>query len=97
MASSVTGEGQVVAEIVPPPAKFFDRHVFALNARLFVLVLCGVSMGLDSAMMNGLQTLDTWADYFNHPSSYLLGIINAVLNLAPVSPASPTIQFPSST
>lgn len=30
------------------------------------------------AMMNGLQTLEQWRNYFNHPQSALLGTINAV-------------------
>jgi hypothetical protein len=29
-------------------------------------------------MMNGLQSLDAWANYFNHPTGGKLGLLNAI-------------------
>jgi hypothetical protein len=29
-------------------------------------------------MMNGLQTLDNWRDYFNNPTGGTLGLFNAI-------------------
>jgi MFS family permease len=33
---------------------------------------------MSGAMMNGLQTLPQWRNYFNNPSGVLLGIMNAI-------------------
>lgn len=37
--------------------------------------------GYDSSMMNGLQTLAHWQDYFHHPTGSLLGILSAIMSL----------------
>lgn len=34
--------------------------------------------GYDGSMMNGLQTLELWQEYFNEPKGSLLGIFNAI-------------------
>lgn len=35
----------------------------------------------DGSMMNSLQTLSYWQDYFGNPSGGLLGLLNAIQNL----------------
>ncbi|KAJ5190125.1 uncharacterized protein N7498_009110 [Penicillium cinerascens] len=47
-------------------------------------------MGFDSSMMNGLQGLDTWMNYFGNPSGTWLGLLNAVMFLGGVLLAFPT-------
>ena len=37
--------------------------------------------GYDGSMMNGLQTLDTWKNYFNNPQGSTLGIFNAIQSI----------------
>lgn len=34
--------------------------------------------GYDGSMMNGLQTLPQWKDYFHAPSGSMLGLLNAI-------------------
>jgi len=42
--------------------------------------------GYDGSMMNGLQSLDQWNDYFGHPTGSALGLLNAIQACAPVLP-----------
>jgi hypothetical protein len=37
-----------------------------------------MSNGYDGSMMNGLQTLENWRDYFDNPQGGLLGLFNAI-------------------
>ncbi|KAF7586128.1 hypothetical protein BBP40_009424 [Aspergillus hancockii] len=46
-----------------------------------MVVLTAATNGYDGSMMNGLQTLHPWQDYFNHPDGSLLGILNAIMSL----------------
>jgi hypothetical protein len=34
--------------------------------------------GYDGSMMNGLQSLDLWEEYFGHPQGGLLGVSHVV-------------------
>jgi MFS family permease len=36
------------------------------------------TIGYDGSMMNGLQTLEQWQDFMNHPTGAFLGLINAL-------------------
>ena len=44
----------------------------------FLALITSMTNGYDGSMMNGLQTLDLWQDYFNEPKGSLLGIFNAI-------------------
>jgi hypothetical protein len=42
------------------------------------LLITSMSNGYDGSMMNGLQTLENWRDYFNNPTGGTLGLFNAI-------------------
>ncbi|KAL1890762.1 hypothetical protein Sste5346_008087 [Sporothrix stenoceras] len=84
MARHAAPTGRTLADVLPPNVTFWSPHIVQLNLRLFVMLIGGICMGFDSAMMNGLQDLETWRDYFHDPRSWLLGVVNAVLNVAPI-------------
>ncbi|CAF3592852.1 unnamed protein product [Fusarium graminearum] len=57
--------------------------------RLYLLLIPGslivsAAMGYDSSLMNGIQGVNRWQDFFNHPEGSLLGIMNAILPLGAV-------------
>ncbi|KAH6967150.1 hypothetical protein EDB82DRAFT_562962 [Fusarium venenatum] len=57
--------------------------------RLYLLLIPGslivsAAMGYDSSLMNGIQGVNRWQNYFNHPEGSLLGIMNAILPLGAV-------------
>ncbi|EGO02294.1 hypothetical protein SERLA73DRAFT_166753 [Serpula lacrymans var. lacrymans S7.3] len=60
------------------------------NLRMLYLVMfptcLGVEMtsGFDSSMLNGLQAVTSWLDFYNHPRSALLGLISAMYSLGAI-------------
>lgn len=60
------------------------------NLRLLYLLMfptcLGVEMtsGFDSSMINGLQAVNSWDTFFNHPRSALLGLISAMYSLGAI-------------
>ncbi|KAF5856058.1 hypothetical protein ETB97_007979 [Aspergillus alliaceus] len=56
------------------------------------VVLTSATNGYDGSMMNGLQTLPPWQDYFNHPSGSLLGILSAIMSLGSLA-ALPVVPY----
>ncbi|KXJ88658.1 general substrate transporter [Microdochium bolleyi] len=57
--------------------------------KLYLLLIPGslvvsAAMGYDSSLMNGIQGVDRWLNYFNRPQGALLGIMNAILPLGAV-------------
>jgi sugar porter (SP) family MFS transporter len=47
-----------------------------LNALLFISMLASTNNGYDGSMLNGLQSMETWRDYFNHPTGQHLGTLS---------------------
>ena len=48
---------------------------------IVILILTNTANGFDGSMMNGLQTLSYWQEYFDHPHGALLGLFNASMSL----------------
>ncbi|KAK4943905.1 hypothetical protein LTR10_016621 [Elasticomyces elasticus] len=46
---------------------------------LMFVVLTSATNGYDGSMMNGLQTLTPWQNYFGHPAGGKIGILNAIM------------------
>ncbi|ORY61024.1 glucose transporter [Pseudomassariella vexata] len=57
------------------------KHLIRLNAIIFILLLSSASGGFDSAMMNGLQTLEQWREYFDNPTGSILGVMSAMYSV----------------
>ena len=53
---------------------FNDKGIMKVNLILFLTILSGYANGYDGSMMNGLQSLDEWKDYFNQPSPSTLAL-----------------------
>ncbi|KAF9890855.1 hypothetical protein FE257_005431 [Aspergillus nanangensis] len=59
---------------------------------LMFVVLTSATNGYDGSMMNGLQTLAHWQEYFNHPQGSMLGILNAIMSLGSLA-ALPAVPY----
>jgi MFS family permease len=57
------------------------KNMRTLYIYIIVLIMTNTANGFDGSMMNGLQTLSYWEDYFNHPHGSLLGLFNASMSL----------------
>ncbi|KAI0784889.1 hexose transporter [Abortiporus biennis] len=60
------------------------------NLRMLYLIMfptcIGIEMtsGFDSSMMNGLQAVETWQEFFGHPKSTILGLLSALYSLGSI-------------
>ncbi|GES58879.1 related to hexose transporter protein [Aspergillus terreus] len=82
---------QDLARVSPP---FYRKRNLTT---LYLLMVPGclvpaVTLGFDGAMMNGLQAISTWNEYFNSPSGPILGVLTAILSLGAIC-ATPFISM----
>ncbi|WPH03829.1 Hypothetical protein R9X50_00671200 [Acrodontium crateriforme] len=48
---------------------------------LMFVVITSATNGYDGSMVNGLQSLSYWQNYFNHPSGSILGLFNCIMSV----------------
>lgn len=71
----------------PTPPAQHDPGARAPSAKVaeltgqFLLLITSVNNGYDGSMMNGLQTIDNWQEYFHHPHGSVLGVFNAIQSI----------------
>ncbi|CRK15434.1 hypothetical protein BN1723_010663 [Verticillium longisporum] len=80
-----------LAKEAPP---FYKSHSLFI---LYMLIIPGclmpaVTLGFDAAIMNGLQAVPAWDEYFDRPRGAILGLLNAVIGLGCIV-ATPFISF----
>ncbi|KAF8071939.1 hypothetical protein FPV67DRAFT_908434 [Lyophyllum atratum] len=68
-----------------------NRGILILNLWLVLPLLSSVVNGVNSSLVNGLQIIPAWQEFFNHPTGKTLGLINAAQNIGglislPISP-----------
>ena len=51
---------------------------------IVILWLSNTANGFDGSMMNGLQVLHYWSDYFGHPHGSLLGLFSSIFSVGSV-------------
>ncbi|CCF44158.1 lactose permease [Colletotrichum higginsianum] len=78
--------GPALAAVLPahPKPWYLTPHLLKLNLLLLVPLLSSASVGYDGSMMNGLQTLPQWRQFFGNPEGAILGLMNAVYPLGKV-------------
>lgn len=52
------------------------RHLLLLNLAMVVPYLSSTTNGYDGSMLNGLQSMDQWQDFFGKPTGYRLGSLS---------------------
>ncbi len=57
--------------------------------KLLLGLITSSTNGYDGSMMNGLQSLDQWNNYFGHPHGSKLGLLNAIQVRLPPPPVPP--------
>ncbi|KAJ7903511.1 major facilitator superfamily domain-containing protein [Mycena olivaceomarginata] len=58
-----------------------NRGILLLNICLILPLLTSSANGLDSSLINGLQILPDWQEYFGHPKGTTLGVINSAQSI----------------
>ncbi|KAG5646741.1 hypothetical protein DXG03_002423 [Asterophora parasitica] len=81
-AAASTGVQGAYGHLLDPNRKWYNnRRLIALNGWIVLLLITSSTNGYDGSMMNGLQSLDQWKDYFNRPTGGQLGLLNAIQNI----------------
>ncbi|KAL1405631.1 hypothetical protein Q8F55_009270 [Vanrija albida] len=85
VATARTG-ATITAALAGRDVKWYRGNQLKLSFMLFLLVLSAASNGYDGSMMNGLQALTTWQEYFGHPERKpnLFGVYNAIQNIGSI-------------
>ncbi|KAH8902027.1 MFS general substrate transporter [Coniochaeta sp. PMI_546] len=83
-AELAVGEGLVAVLPTNPKPWYLTPHLLKLNLCLLAPLFSAASVGYDGSMMNGLQTLSQWRDYFDNPQGAMLGLVNSVYPLGKV-------------
>ncbi|CAK7215472.1 hypothetical protein SBRCBS47491_002493 [Sporothrix bragantina] len=75
--------GGPLADLIPKTDKYWFQtpHLLKLNLILIVPMLSSSVFGYDASLMNGLQSLEQWKDYFGNPQGALLGTVVAAQSI----------------
>ncbi|KAI0031194.1 hexose transporter [Vararia minispora EC-137] len=78
----VISAGGGYLSLMDPSRKWYkNRRLIELNGWLLLCLITSSTNGYDGSMMNGLQSMGTWQEYFQHPAGTTLGLLNAVQNM----------------
>lgn len=78
-SSASLGPGLNIADMIPKDRKpwWRDTRLLQLNFLLLSALLTQTASGFDSSMINGMQSLTHWAEFFDHPNGTRLGAMTA--------------------
>ncbi|KAL3474430.1 general substrate transporter [Aspergillus californicus] len=78
--------GQALASVLPDHDRVWFQvpHLLQLNLILIVPLLSSAVAGYDGSLMNGLQSITEWKDYFGNPTGSVLGVVNAAQSIGSV-------------
>jgi sugar porter (SP) family MFS transporter len=67
--------GVMLRDVTPHREKWWWNYGYLLKLNLLLsgAVLVNCTNGFDGSLLNGLQSLPQWANYFNNPTGYVLG------------------------
>lgn len=83
-----------IADFIHRESWWKNRGLLVLNIYLILPLLSSVLNGLDSSILNGLQILPGWQEYFHNPQGKTLGLINSAEAIGALSgiPFSPYVS-----
>ncbi|KAL4938253.1 hypothetical protein BDV06DRAFT_232012 [Aspergillus oleicola] len=78
--------GEALASVLPQHDKLWFRipHLLKLNLILLIPLLSSAVAGYDGSLMNGLQSISQWKNYFDNPTGSILGVVNAAQSIGSV-------------
>ncbi|PLB44510.1 general substrate transporter [Aspergillus steynii IBT 23096] len=78
--------GAALASVLPQYNKIWIRipHLLQLNLILLIPLLSSAVAGYDGSLMNGLQSISQWQNYFGNPTGSTLGVVNAAQSIGSV-------------
>ncbi|KAG2147560.1 general substrate transporter [Suillus clintonianus] len=85
---------RAIANFIHQESWWRNRGLLVLNICLVLPLLSSTLNGLDSSILNGLQILPGWQEYFHDPQGKTLGLINSAQGIGALSgiPFSPYVS-----
>ncbi|EKG17461.1 General substrate transporter [Macrophomina phaseolina MS6] len=80
-ATKMYDEERVPKIEVPRVTWWKDPGLRTLYCMMPILFMGSTINGYDGSLLNGLQTMDPWQEYFDHPTSARLGLFTAIQNI----------------
>ncbi|KAJ7106317.1 hexose transporter [Mycena epipterygia] len=69
-------------DLMDPRRRWYNnRRLIILNGWIVLLLVTASTSGYDGSMMNGLQSLPQWENYFNFPTKGKLGLLSSIQNI----------------
>lgn len=65
--------------------RWFQGHYLRLTMICILILITSMTNGYDGSMMNGLQSVTNWQEYFNHPKGTTLSLFNAIQNIGTIA------------
>lgn len=71
-------EATLLRDVIPKRTRLWWHYpaLRTLNLLLICCIVTDITNGYDGSMLNGLQIIDSWKDFFNHPTGSILGVIS---------------------
>jgi len=66
-----------IVDLIDQRSWWKNRGLLLLNLALFTPLITSIANGLDSSLVNGLQILPEWGQYFQEPKGAILGLITS--------------------
>ncbi|KAH6907064.1 hexose transporter [Coprinopsis sp. MPI-PUGE-AT-0042] len=81
-AIASTGGSEQYKKLVDPTKKWYNnRRLIVLNGWIVLLLITSSTVGYDGSLLNGLQSIPNWHDYFGRPGDTILGLFSAIQNI----------------
>ncbi|KAK9471179.1 lactose permease [Dipodascopsis tothii] len=78
------GHYELGGRFFPNRTWYKDSGMRKLYFYVFVLLMTSATNGYDGSMMNALQSLSWWQNYFDHPSGSILGLFSAIMSVGSI-------------
>jgi len=79
MEAPTKGTFRLAGREFPAKTWYKDPALRKTYICLCFVVLTSATNGYDGSMVNGLQSLTVWQDYFHHPTGSLLGLLACIM------------------
>ncbi|KAH9899263.1 hexose transporter [Cubamyces lactineus] len=81
-AATVGNSADGFIHLVDPNRKWYNnKRLIILHAWLVLLLITASTNGYDGSLMNSLQSMGQWTDFFHDPQGGTLGLLNAIQNI----------------
>lgn len=84
MEAPTQGTFRLAGREFPKKTWYKDPALRKTYLCLIFVVLTSATNGYDGSIVNALQLMDSWKDYFHHPSGSILGIFTAIMSVGSI-------------